>query len=103
MRDRVMGRRVLTNKRSDGMKQVIEYKSLGAGGADVSLDELESKVAAFFELLDEWDRSEEAEFFRLCWMPRLLNSQGYPAFLFRRAECLGGLWGGGRRDYLLFT
>jgi hypothetical protein len=69
----------------------------------VSSRELENKVAAFFDLLDEWRRAENAEFFRLYWIPRLLNSRGYPGFLYARVSASGGWCGGGRRGYLPFT
>lgn len=69
----------------------------------MSLNELECKIAAFFELLDEWRRAEDVVFFWPYWMPRLLHSRGHPVFGRSALSFLGGSCGGGRRGHSLFT
>jgi hypothetical protein len=66
----------------------------------------DSKLAAFFELLEEWQVSEDAKLFLRMWLPRLFGSRGQTRFASGYVRALGGtgvMCGGGRGGYFPFT
>ena len=69
----------------------------------VSVKELDGKVAAFFELLDEWSETEDVVLFRIKWMHRPLSSQVHPSFMNTWWHAIGGSWVGRRRGFFPFT
>lgn len=71
------------------------------------LEKLENRrLAAFFKLLEEWQKSEDAKLFLRMWLPRLFGSRGQTPFAQGYVGHLGGLGvtcGGGRGGFFPFT